>query len=323
MLTVLLLAACSGDFEDHPTIREGDAELDPNTPPPPRSQGLLGSGSGDAEDPEPGDTGEIEEDPEEPVVDEVCYPGAAEDWTACVELVPYSASWGEDYTYPAPYNGSAQYSEPARFIDLASADPTLMLAPNFTLDEVMQEHKGRYALYQTHVMEYLQVIRDTTGAALYINSGYRNVSYNAGVGGATYSRHMYGDAVDMYSGVASLSELADICESLGAGYVSEYTSHVHCDWRDDTLDDAFFDAYRSAARAPLPRHAATITVDGDVFTAPAVGFDEGEPRRVWTATDADGAVLEVFEGTSYVPPDGAAALAVRVGRQVEVDLSLD
>ena len=319
------LLACSDAFE-HPEIREGEAELDPNNP---------ADETGDSEaddtaapsDSEPEDTGDSEPEDtgdSEPGPEEVCYPGAAEDYTACLPLIDHSTSWGSDYTYPEPYGGSEQYSAPVRFIDLTVADPDLSLAPNFVLGEVMQEYKGDYGMYQVHVMEYLQVIRDTTAAPLYVNSGYRNVSYNAGVGGATYSRHMYGDAVDMYSNDASLSELAAICEDLGADYVSEYTSHVHCDWRDDALDVAFFDVGRAAASAPPTAHdAALVPGAAGAWQAPATGFDEGEPRRLWAAWDAAGALLLVGEGEAFVPPADAARLSVEIGGQVVVSTDLD
>jgi hypothetical protein len=47
--------------------------------------------------------------------------------------------------------------------------------------------------------------------------------------------------MDMYSNTVSLSELAEICADFGAGFIKEYVSHVHCDWRDDPLDTAFFE----------------------------------------------------------------------------------
>jgi uncharacterized protein YcbK (DUF882 family) len=67
------------------------------------------------------------------------------------------------------------------------------------------------------------------------------VTYNEGVDGATWSRHIYGDAVDMYSDTLSLAELAEACNDLGAGFTKLYTTHVHCDWRDHELDRAFFE----------------------------------------------------------------------------------
>ncbi|MDG1484124.1 MAG: D-Ala-D-Ala carboxypeptidase family metallohydrolase [Myxococcota bacterium] len=309
---LLFLLACFDGF-DHPALREGEAEYDPND--------LTDPHQDTGDDPDsahPEDTGDDTDTGDDMAPTAVCYPGEDSDYTACLPLTPHRSSWGVDYAYPEPYDGSQQYSAPVRFIDLTAADPSLLLAPNFALDEVMQEYKGDYGLYQVHVMEYIQAIRDTIGGALYVNSGYRNVSYNAGVGGSTYSRHMYGDAVDMYSNSASLSELADICDSLGAGYVSEYETHVHCDWRDDLLDVAFYDVGRSHREAPRQAHHGTLHEDGGRWTAAAAGFDEGEPLLRWAAWGADGVLLEVAEGAAYVPPPEAARLTVDIGGQLTV-----
>jgi hypothetical protein len=255
-----------------------------------------------------------------------CYPGASEDWSTCVELVDYSAAWGADYDYPAPYLGSPLYEEPVRYVDLAVANPSLSVSPNFVLSELMQEWKGRYGVFQPFVVAHIQDIRDWTGGALNITSGYRNVTYNASVGGSTHSRHMYGDCVDMYSSVASLTTVGDYCTDLGAGYIGYYTSHVHCDWRDDDLNEAFFDASfvgaaspGGAALTPLPEHSAQL-IPGAIWTAPGEGWDEGEPLREWTALDITGGVIEEFVGDTYVPPAAADVVEVWVGRAVHLSL---
>ena len=138
------------------------------------------------EDTGPGDTGDTGEPIEpDPSGQEACFPGADESWTTCLEVVDWDDAWGSDYDYPDPYNGSSQYLKPLRFIDLSAADPDLALAPNFVVDEFMQEWKGRFAIYQPHAVARMQQIRDRVGGAVTVNSGYRNVSYNASVGGAT------------------------------------------------------------------------------------------------------------------------------------------
>lgn len=225
---------------------------------------------------------------------EVCYPGPSGGAPVCIPLVAWSAEWGGDYAYPEPLSGDPQYSAPVRFVDLydtTTADPGVAIADNFVLGEVMQSYKGRFGLFQVHVVESLQVMRDAIGGPLTVNSAFRNVSYNASVGGATWSRHLYGDAVDIASSVADLDTLADLCFDLGAGYVDIYVSHVHCDWRDTDLDPAFYDV--------------------------GVAGPEG-PRRVRVVYERDGELIgeddhldAVFgEGT---PPGGATGAWVSVG----------
>jgi uncharacterized protein YcbK (DUF882 family) len=228
-IVFLFLWACTST-KTHPPEAEGESELDPGP--------VDETDTGQSDDePDEVDTGVVIE-PSDQVV---CYPGSLEDYTACFGLVEYSDTMGPSYEYPEPYEGSEQYLEPTRYVDLSSVDHSSSLAPNFGLGELMHVDKGQFGLFQVHAVESLQAIRDASGGALYVTSGYRNVTYNEDVGGATWSRHMYGDAVDMHSDVLSLSELGALCDELDAGFVKYYDTHVHCDWRDDPLDESFFD----------------------------------------------------------------------------------
>jgi hypothetical protein len=208
------------------------------------------------------------------------------------------------------------------------ADPALKLAPNFKLDELMQEYKGRYGMYQPHVVEKLQTIRTQTGGALNLNSGYRSVGYNASVGGATYSRHMWGDAIDMASSVVSLSSLRTRCQNLGADYVELYTSHVHCDWRNSTEKDPayqgamYFHAGDDHDHAAVPVHTAEMIFSGTELYADATGFDEGEPLREWVAFDENGVEIERVFAETYEPAFGARSVIVEIGGQLTLEAQL-
>ena len=260
---------------------------------------------------------------------EACFPGRDGTGTTCLPTVEWSVAWGADYDYPPPLDGDPHYAAPVRYLDLSArvADPDLYLAPNFQLGELLQERKGRFGLFQSHAVEQLQVLRDTTGGPLFINSAYRNVTYNAGVGGATWSRHQYGDAVDIRSNDASLDELAAVCADQGAGFVSVYSTHVHCDWRDDPLDPSFFDVADPAATA-RSQHASTWPT-AEVFWTPAghlsvrtTGFDEGTPRVRWTLRDAGGALLAITDGIDLQPPDAAVSATIDVGSVVHLQVQL-
>jgi hypothetical protein len=241
----------------------------------------------------------------------VCYPGPLFDWSSCVdtvELAPVPA----DYLYPPPLNG--QYLEPGRFVDLTALDPEMEIAPNFVLREIAEVWKGDFAVVQPHAIERLQAVRDLLGPII-VNSGYRSPDYNFGVGGAEWSRHMYGDAFDIVATGADLYTLADTCTAEGADYVSVYVAHVHCDWRDDPLDAVFFGAGSPllfGGGLPLAR-SAVIESRAGVLTAPAEGWDEGEPLRVWMALDVQGQVIEVVEAATYLPPPAAVEVEVEVG----------
>ncbi len=283
IVVALLLVACE-PVKGSPTEDEGASEADHPGPPTVPGIGVP--------------TPEVDwsQVVTEPADEEVCYPGPAEDYTVCFPTVLWSEEWGGAYEYPPPLDGDPQYAAPARYLDLDAIDPAAALAPNFVVDELMQAHKGRFGLFQVHAVESIQAIRDAIGGPLVVNSGYRNVDWNASVGGATWSRHQYGDAVDIASNHASLDELADLCADLGAGYTSIYDTHVHCDWRDTPLDPAFYDVAGAGVAAGAEGRLYVVGVDDS----------EGEPRILWLRTTASGAWQVVHQGRSYAGPQPVA-----------------
>ncbi|MEX1362303.1 MAG: D-Ala-D-Ala carboxypeptidase family metallohydrolase, partial [Nannocystaceae bacterium] len=254
---------------------------------------------------------------------DLCFPGPSGDGSVCVDLVD-AASVGSGYGYPSPLSGNVNYRAPVRYIDLEAVSGDLSIAANFTLSEVAQSWKGRYAVVQPHAVARLQGLRNALGA-IKVNSGYRSPSYNASVDGATHSRHMYGDAFDLDPLSASLSQLESACSSNG-GMLVEYTSHVHCDWRYDPVDTALFGTLSVGTPPPLPLADSALSAHlqqlGGEWLAPAEGFDEGEPMRRWTARDAEGQVLAEALGERFVPPAGAVTLEVLVGAQIELTTDL-
>lgn len=267
-------------------------------------------------DTDPGvvDTDPPDTDRPDPTGAEVCFMGTGSG-PVCIPVVD-ATQLGPDYAYPAPTD--ARYTRPITTFDLVALDPATRLSPNFVAGEFLQSWKGEFGFFQPHAVEHLQAIRDTLGGPLHVNSGYRNPDYNAGVGGASRSRHMYGDASDIRADTVDLVTLGARCEAEGAGYVGYYDSHVHCDWRDDPLHPVLFGAQVTMATRVLPTARTATLLPGTVWRAPAQGWDEGEPLREWTAYDAGGAVLTTGRGTSFAPPAGAARVDVWVGREVRL-----
>ena len=327
----LALGACAvgglGDLEDE-ALDDGAGGVAEPAPDPDPDPGTDQEAPGESDINQPTDPPQQDDPPpapEDPPADAhvVCYPGENKTYDACLPLVPYDPSFGADYQYPS-HNDPA-YAAPQWFVDLTQVDSSLMLSPNFSVIELMQEWKGTWGLYQLHMVEVLQAIREDSGGALLITSGYRNPGYNASVGGATYSRHMYGDAADMHSGVLSLPQLASLCHDYGADYVDVYTSHVHCDWRYTPLDDDFYAGLPQADMAsdqePQDHPAedvAAITLTDGAWCTENDGFDEGEPLRSWQAFDADGALVEAAEADCYRPPTNAATVEVSVGGRLSL-----
>ena len=71
----------------------------------------------------------------------------------------------------------------------------------------------------------MEGIRALTGEPLAIISGHRCCEHNASIGGATMSRHIYGDAADIPPGRATLSQ-ARRCGAVGVGVRDGWAVHV-------------------------------------------------------------------------------------------------
>lgn len=82
------------------------------------------------------------------------------------------------------------------------------------------------------LLEVLDEIRETVGLPVYVNSGIRCKLHNANEGGASNSRHLYGDAADIRCPGKTPRQLYDIaCKLLPNGGVGLYSWGIHVDTR--------------------------------------------------------------------------------------------
>lgn len=251
--------------------------------------------------------------------DVVCYLGPSRDRSTCLPVVPRGA-WGSDWDWPA--SGDPRYLSPTHFLDLDTIAANTRLAPNFALSELAEAYKGQWAVVQPGLIDHLQSVRDRLGGPLTVTSGFRSPGWNAGVGGVLLSRHLYGDGVDLDTAVTNLDGLADACADEGADYIGYYADHIHCDWRGDALEPAFYGAPGpvEVSLQPRPVFQADL-IRGVAWTTTAYGWDEGPPLREWTALDAQGRVLVRATGDHFTPPAGAVRVSVVVGREVTVTVA--
>ena len=121
---------------------------------------------------------------------------------------------------------------------------------NFTYDELNNCNSdwsgGRVSASQAKAnarvtMWKLQAMRHAMGdRPIVVNGGFRSVSCNNAVGGATNSRHLYGDAADLGAGSQGFCNLArqarnhGFTEILGPGY-PDHNDHVHVALRSGKL----------------------------------------------------------------------------------------
>jgi hypothetical protein len=124
-------------------------------------------------------------------------------------------------SYPAPSSSpnSAYYQKPTWFITVDSTVRASSVAANFQMSEFIHQTGITSALVDPKMVQHVQDARNRYGVMI-VNSGYRTPSYNASIGGATYSRHMYGDGVDIDAN--SLSEY----NALNSAFSAESPSYV-------------------------------------------------------------------------------------------------
>lgn len=78
-----------------------------------------------------------------------------------------------------------------------------------------------------------QEIRDRYSSPLNVNSGYRPVSVNRAIGGAKYSQHVNGLAIDLSPADGDLNRLLNVIihsKAVGVGD-GRKRGFIHCDWR--------------------------------------------------------------------------------------------
>jgi peptidoglycan hydrolase-like protein with peptidoglycan-binding domain len=83
------------------------------------------------------------------------------------------------------------------------------------------------------LMYKLEAVRKKAGnSGITINSGFRSVAYNASIGGASNSMHVYGTAADIVVSGHTTRQVYVIAETCGFSGLEAYThSWQHCDSR--------------------------------------------------------------------------------------------
>jgi len=84
------------------------------------------------------------------------------------------------------------------------------------------------------VVALLEIIRDKIGAAIYVNSGFRNKTVNTGIGGSKTSQHCFGEAADIEADGFTVQQLYDTIKGMVLNkeievgeLIQEFNSWVH------------------------------------------------------------------------------------------------
>jgi len=88
-----------------------------------------------------------------------------------------------------------------------------------------------YTQIDMNLVRLLEALRSNLGVSLKINSGYRCKTHNAAVGGASYSRHLRGEAADISSHI-DRETVAQAAQNLFGG-IGRYNTFTHLDVRQE------------------------------------------------------------------------------------------
>lgn len=107
-----------------------------------------------------------------------------------------------------PFRGNPRYQKPRGFIEVTEENVGMWISPHLQLSQFLCKQKSgfpKYVLVDTRLLLKLEQLieemerRGNTGSYLYITSGFRTPAYNIAIGNSTsYSRHLYGDAADLF-----------------------------------------------------------------------------------------------------------------------------
>lgn len=114
-----------------------------------------------------------------------------------------------------------------------SKDKNVVLSKNFESSEFKckGENCCSEVLIDPILVTYLQMIRDHFDKPVIINSAYRCVKHNSKIGGASSSKHLFGQAADIkIDGIKPL-KIAQYAESIGVKGIGQYENFVHIDTR--------------------------------------------------------------------------------------------
>lgn len=115
--------------------------------------------------------------------------------------------------YPSkPFKNLATYHAPRGYLEVTRANKHTLVSPHFTLEQFLCKlpavnGKKFIVLTTTLILKLERILQAVnndgfSAESLYIMSGYRTPFYNRSIGSKRHSRHIYGDAVDIYIDVS-------------------------------------------------------------------------------------------------------------------------
>jgi hypothetical protein len=139
-----------------------------------------------------------------------------------------------------PMNGNPKYDEPPGFVRVTPENQDVQVSPHFTLGQFLAKQASGWPKYlslsEELVLKLERVLYAVNEAgvpaqSLTVMSGFRTPAYNEAIGNTTvYSRHLYGDAADVFIDTDGDGVMDDVT---GDGQVTE----ADAEWLAAVVED--------------------------------------------------------------------------------------
>ena len=198
-------------------------------------------------------------------------------------MIPYDQLEGASLhgyrigTYPSTvFRNLEVYRPPRGFIEVTPENEATQLSPHFRLGQFVCKQAGgypRYVVLRQRLLlklEHLLKVANRQGypcEGFFIMSGYRTPHYNASIGNVKYSRHQWGDAVDIFIDEAPQDGVMD--DLNGDGQINEGDSAELYDLIERLHDEAEYRPFRGGLGhyGSTASHGPFIHVDTRGFEA--------------------------------------------------------
>jgi len=113
----------------------------------------------------------------------------------------------DDYPSNRPAKSPERYAPPIGFVEVTEANRERRVSPSFKIGQFVSKQMGgwpKYVVPSVRLYAKLEAMLGAVRAAgfdaetLHIMSGYRTPFYNRALGNVRFSRHIYGDAADVF-----------------------------------------------------------------------------------------------------------------------------
>lgn len=168
------------------------------------------------------------------------------------------------------------YRPPRGFVRVTRANRTIPVSPHFTLGQFLCKQQSdwpKYLVLKERLILKLELIlekaneRGHAANTFFVMSGYRTPYYNRAIGNVRYSRHVWGDAADVF-----------IDKDPADGMMDDLNRDGRIDYRDaDVLYDLIDSLYAEPGYTPFlgglgryrrtPNHGPFVHVDSRGFRA--------------------------------------------------------